>query len=329
MLPEKKWLRDLRHLTQAFFFILSIYGGYALYAFTEHFITGSPFVERAPLVEGFLPIGALMGLKLWITTGFFDNIHPAGLVIFIAAILVSALFKKGFCGWICPIGGLSEACHQAGSRIFKKNFRPPKYIDYPLRSVKYILMAFFILAAFRMPAWAIAGFIGSPYWKLADIRMLWFFEHIGMVGAWVLGGLVMASVFVKNFWCRYACPYGALLGLVSFLSPAKVVRDDSICAYCGKCARVCPSMLPVDKKIKIRSPECTGCLTCVSACPRKGALGVKAAGRNLSPVLYWALLIVLFMGIITGAKLTGCWRTSVTNGEYRELIQMPGGLEHP
>ena len=37
--------------------------------------------------------------------------------------------------------------------------------------------------------------------------------------------LVVLSVVTKNFWCRYLCPYGALMGLLSMLSPTRIVRD--------------------------------------------------------------------------------------------------------
>ena len=53
----------------------------------------------------------------------------------------------------------------------------------------------------------------SPYGLVADVKMLNFFRDLGTVGAAVILGLVVLSVFVKNAWCRYLCPYGALLGL--------------------------------------------------------------------------------------------------------------------
>ena len=60
----------------------------------------------------------------------------------------------------------------------------------------------------------------SPYGLIADVKMLNFFRHIGETGLIVLGIFAVASLIVKNFWCRFLCPYGALLGLVSFFSPS-------------------------------------------------------------------------------------------------------------
>src|SRR4029078_7940487 len=104
----------------------------------------------------------------------------------------------------------------------------------------------------------------------------------------VIGILLLGSVLVKNFWCRYLCPYGALLGLASLLSPLRIRRSLAACIDCGKCAKACPANLPVDQLVTIKSAECTGCLECVSICPAEGALGMCAFARKKPvPVLVW------------------------------------------
>jgi|GEM_PF-5647656 len=143
---DRSYIRKIRYAIQWAVFLIVIYSGYKFYLFTQALEQGlMPAVNRPPSVEGFMPIGALMALKLWITEGIFDPIHPAALVIFIGAILLAILLKKSFCSWICPVGALSDAVWKIGKRIFGKNFAIMKYIDYPLRSLKYILMAFFLI----------------------------------------------------------------------------------------------------------------------------------------------------------------------------------------
>jgi polyferredoxin len=107
---------------------------------------------------------------------------------------------------------------------------------------------------------SISEFMHSPYGAIADVRMLNFFRYLGETAAIVLAVLVVASVLVQNFWCRYLCPYGALFGMASLLSPLRIRRSESACIDCAKCAKACPSALPVDKLISIKSAECTGCL---------------------------------------------------------------------
>lgn len=91
-----------------------------------------------------------------------------------------------------------------------------------------------------------------------DVKMLNLFRDLGMIGATFLMLLVAGSIVVQNFWCRYFCPYGALMGLVSLASPLRIRREPSLCIDCAKCARARPSALPVDRLVTIQSAECLG-----------------------------------------------------------------------
>src|SRR5215471_2902617 len=135
-----------------------------------------------------------------------------------------------------------------------------------------MLHGLFVWAVANISAVAIAEFMRAPYGTIADVRMLNFFRYLGQTAAIVLAMLVIASVLIQNFWCRYLCPYGALLGIASYFSPLRIRRAEEACIDCAKCAKVCPSNLPVDKLVSIKSAECTGCLECVAICPAEGAL---------------------------------------------------------
>ncbi|TAL24193.1 MAG: 4Fe-4S binding protein [Nitrospirae bacterium] len=331
---DRSYLRYIRYAVQWSVFFFLIYAGYRFYLFVDYFSSANTLltpVGRPASVEGFLPIGALMALKLWITAGIFDRIHPAGLVIFIAAILMALLLKKSFCGWICPVGALSDFVWKLGRKIFNRNFVMHRYADYPLRSLKYILMLFFIyVIVIKMPSFAILRFLEGDYYKIADVKMLYFFTNMTTVTFVTLLILFLLSLPFKNFWCRYLCPYGAMLGLISFGSLLKITRNTDSCIDCGKCSRNCPSLLPVDKKIRIKSPECTGCLTCVSHCPAKGALDIGfTKKRVLNPVIFAVLVICLFFGAVGVGKIAGKWNSAVTYEEYRLIIPRASILDHP
>src|SRR6266545_1492784 len=165
-----------------------------------------------------------------------------------------------------------------------------------------------------MPVTAIRAFLEGSYGMVADVKMLNFFRYLSMTRAVTLAFLIVASVFVQNFWCRYLCPYGALMGLASLASPLRIRREASLCIDCGKCARACPSALPVDKLINIRSAECIGCLECVAECPAAGALVMAAPRRRRVPA--WAIaagVAVLFFGICGYAQWIGYWRTDLAS----------------
>ena len=102
------------------------------------------------------------------------------------------------------------------------------------------------------------------------------------MGATVLIVLAALSVLVNGAWCRYLCPYGALLGLFARLSPLKVDRDAESCIDCGLCDKACMARLPVSDSEVVRSVECTGCLDCVAVCPVDDAIGVSVRSRRIS-----------------------------------------------
>lgn len=323
----------VRQTIQWLFFAWVVWIGIQFGLFVRHFETGgaAPLYSRPPGVEGFLPIGALVSLKQWLTTGIFNDIHPAALVLFLTIIGMSLVVKKSFCSWLCPVGTVSEATGKLGRRLFGKNFKVWRPLDLFLQAIKYLLLLFFVkVILIDMPAFALEQFLSSPYWMISDVKMLHFFTRISTTALAIIGVLVVLSALFRNFWCRYLCPYGALLGVVSFVSPFKIRRDRSICTACGNCSRSCPSAIPVAEKTTVRSPECIGCLTCIDSCPEKNALRMTPPGAA-KPFPQWAipvLVLSLFAAGVLAGMVTGHWETSLTYEHYRQLIPFASSLGH-
>lgn len=283
-------------------------------------------VERPPGVGGFLPIAGLMGLRHWFATGRLDTVQPSAAVLLLLAILVSLALKKSFCAWLCPVGTLSEWLWQLRARLFRRwpAHAVPRWLDAILMAPKYLLLAFFAHFIFlQMPLEALREFIEGPYNRVADVRMLAFFSPPSATTGVVLAVLVALSFLVKNAWCRYLCPYGALLGLASFLSPAKVRRVEAACTGCSACTRVCPMHLEVHELGTVRSPECTGCLLCVDACPEDGALVVGPArgwSRRKVVLASAGLVVAVYFGGILLARLAGHWQNGISREEYLRIV---------
>lgn len=297
---------------------------------TEHG-AAVPALSRPPGVEGFLPIGALTSLKYWLVSGEIHPVHPAALVIFLAILLMSIVAKKSFCSWLCPVGTLSEAANKLGFKMFGRTFRIWKWLDIPLRGIKYILLLFFVkIILIDMPTEALGSFLDAPYWAVSDIKMLRFFTQMSATTVVVLLILTGLSLIYKNFWCRYLCPYGALLGLASIASPFKIRRDPTNCTGCRRCTAACPSRLEVHACSSISSPECTGCLTCVAHCPELSAIAMRPAfwKQPLPAWVFPAVVLSLFMAAIAVGMASGHWHSSLSYEDYQRLLPLVPYLSH-
>lgn len=320
-----------RQLVQWLFFGWCLFIGVQFGLFVRHFESQgmSAYYPRPPSVEGFLPIGSLMSLKTWLLTGYFDSVHPAALVLFITFLVMALLTKKSFCSFVCPVGSVSELSWKLGQKLFGRNFRIWRWLDLPLQFIKYALLLFFVkLILVDMPSVALKQYLAAPYWAIADVKMLHFFTRMSTTTLVVISVLSLLSVVYRNFWCRYLCPYGALVGLLSMLSPCKITRRSEQCIDCGACSRACPQLIDVRHKVRVSSPECTGCLTCVGSCPERGALDMALPTRPIPGGVFILLVLLLFAaGVLTG-MLSDHWQTSLTYADYQRLIPLAERLGH-
>lgn len=291
------------------------------------------YVARPPAVEAFLPISALMAAKRLLLTGQYDQVHPAGLTIFLFAIASALLLRKGFCGYLCPIGTISMLLARLGKRLGISR-RPGKITSAVLSAPKYLLLAFFAyIILYRMSLPDIEKFLATPYNLVADSKMLLFFLRpsaflLVTVAALALGGMIFPA-----FWCRGFCPYGALLGLFSWLSPVAVRRDENACTACRRCTRACPSRIVVHEKKRVSGPECLGCLACVDACPEVDCLslrlGYTATSKRLPSLSLAVGTILLLCLFLTWAHLTGNWQSHIAPEVLKSYHQGIERIEHP
>jgi polyferredoxin len=350
----RRTLRDrsqlVRRVVQFAFLALNAWIAIQFILWVRFYESGgsSTYVARPAGVDGWLPIAGLMNLRYSLSTGNISGIHPSSMVLFCAFLLASLLIKKSFCSWLCPVGTASEYLWKIGRKLMGSSLMLPKWLDWALRSLKYLLLAFFAFIVFTMSTEDLGGFLASPFGIVADVKMLNFFRHIGGVGLAVIAILVVLSFFIQNAWCRYVCPYGALMGVVSTLSPVKIRRDEQACIDCGKCNKACPSHLPVDKLVQVRSVECTGCMECVAVCPAEHALQmalppwpqsvvdralpqaaqIRWQRRSLKPQIVAVVLEVVFFGLIGAARVTGHWQTNISREVYMDLVPNADRFDH-
>lgn len=322
----------LRLASQLFFLGLILLAGLEFHYFVAAAMDGGPLPRRPAGVEGFLPISSLMSLRLLAQTGEVHPAHPAGLFILLGALAMSFAAVKSFCSWLCPFGLLSEVLWSLRRRISGRFSRPPAWLHYPLSSLKYLLLGFFAWAVFlSMDLPALRAFLDGDYNLIADAKMYFFFADLSALAAAVIAALLALSFIVPYFWCRYLCPYGALLVPVSLAGPLRVRRDPGACTSCGRCARACPQAIAVDKAGAVYSENCNACGRCLDACPEPGALEFKGPGGRwrLRPALLPLATALVFLAAVWLAMLSGHWRAGVPDADYAAALRGHETLSHP
>jgi polyferredoxin len=238
----RDYSQPIRVAFQILFLALNLAIGIKFWLFVRYCESGGTTlrVARPPGVEGWLPIASLMNLKAFVLTWEVPRVHPAGLFLLLAFLAICLLARKAFCSWLCPVGAVSEWLWRLGAGSLGRNLALPRWLDVVLRGLKYLLLTFFLWAVGGMSVPAVRAFLDGQYGLIADVKVLNFFRRADQTTVIALGVLVLGSILIKNLWCRYLCPYGALLGLLAVASPARIRRETGPCVDCGKCARVCP-----------------------------------------------------------------------------------------
>jgi NAD-dependent dihydropyrimidine dehydrogenase PreA subunit len=133
--------------------------------------------------------------------------------------------------------------------------------------------------------------------------------------AWGLGILILTivgSFFYKRFFCKYLCPMGAFLAILSKIGITKIKRDAEFCTDCKICDKECPVNIEVSTKEKVTSAECISCNKCVTACPAKGALKIGAGKgkKGLNALSTISIVIIVFLVVLIITNAIGMFRVS-------------------
>jgi len=178
-------------------------------------------------------------------------------------LVVSAIFGRMMCGWLCPFGLFQELV----GKLTRTKYRLPRAVGY----LKYaVLVGLVVVAPYLTgvpwfcklcPQGALEGGIFQPLLH-AELRPLmgsWWYTKMA-----ILAGVMLAALLFRRPFCHAVCPLGALFSLVSRVSLVRMHYDSEKCTDCGWCVRHCPQ--GIDPRRELGSHACVGCIECAQ-CP--------------------------------------------------------------
>ena len=241
----------------------------------------------------------------------------------IIVVLATLAFGRVWCGWICPLGTILHLFGRVKTSI------PEKF-----RQIKYFLLFVILFAAlfgnltliFLDPITVLVrGLAGTVYpvlWKEmpspAQIQ-----PQILLVAAIPFLLILGLNLIAKRFWCRYLCPLGAFLGLLSKFAWFKRYVDKKICLDWGHCIPSCPMETIAEADLSSDPGECIMCLDCLGVCPAAATQFGKKAGPSWGHE-YDPSRRQILASLATSAAGVVLLRTGLFKKEDPHLLRPPG-----
>ena len=227
--------------------------------------SGIPVLSSAS-VHALCPFGGVVSIYQVITEGnYVKKIHESAFILMFVGFALALLMGPVFCGWVCPFGSFQEWIAKLGKKILKKRFNHlihHKFDGY-LRYLRYGILVWVLYATARTVKLAFAAY--DPYYALFNF----FTGEVAATAFIILGAVMVLSLFVERPFCKYACPYGAVLGIFNLFRIFQVKRSADTCIDCKACDRACPMNITVSSGTAVRNHQCITCLKCTSeqSCP--------------------------------------------------------------
>lgn len=318
-----RWV-NIRRIYQIFFLSLFV---------SLLFLASYKAIKSFP-VSLFLQADPLIALS----TALSSRVVYAGLALAFIIVLVTLIFGRVFCSWICPLGIMNHiisalpSARKRRQQMIANEWRPMYQLKY------YVLITFLVLAAFGVLqiglldpiSLAVRTFAVTVFPGLQKAQLPIYATQPFYHGGWLIGllflGILIANRFVMRLWCRLLCPLGALLGTLARFSLFRIYRDSDQCVTCHKCSEICHG--GCNPHGNLRVSDCVMCLNCTSSCSR-GAIKYRflppTHNEAPSPNLERRKAMA---AIASGVALVPVLRTSygVVMGADHDMIRPPGAL---
>lgn len=223
------------------------------------------------------------------------------LLILLAVFPITVLWGRFFCGYLCSFGAMGDLVHFLSSGLHIRQLRIPETVEKILTKIKYAVFVLILLCIWLPGTQIDSSF--SP-WSAFGLLTTLNFQMLFSIGSLFLLLIIVGSLFIERFFCRYLCPLGAVFSLTSAGRLFKIRRKSSGCIHCGKCRRECPAALSVDQMNRVSSGECIDCLKCADCCPTS-CIHANPAPAAAGTAAALTMMGLVYAGRIASGNLTG------------------------
>lgn len=193
-------------------------------------------------------------------------VYPVTVLIGLLIAISTIILGRKFCGYICFFGTLQEYLYRL-RKGRKKYIHPlPQRVHILLSTLKYL-----VLLVTMFLAWSSLQFV---YMKFCPAVAIGHPARTGSAGIATLVIIVIGGFFVERFWCRYLCPYAALMNIFQYLGRLMKIKRQNIfrnvaqSLQCRNCANYCPMQIDLGDTEEIKDCNCIHCMRCVRQCTK-------------------------------------------------------------
>ena len=194
-------------------------------------------------------------------TNFSWEFFLAAPLIFIlwASVAAGLLFwgRGPFCGWLCPFGALQELLSNVAKRLKVPQVKLPWGLHERLWPIKYIIFLGLFGLSFYSISYAEMASEVEPFKTAIILKFVRDWPFVVFAGV-----LLVASLFIERFYCRYLCPLGAALAIPGHIRMFEWLKRYPECGSpCQRCAKECP-VQSIHPEGQINVNECIYCMHC-------------------------------------------------------------------
>ena len=272
-----QWIQIARHLVQLAAFIL--YPG----LFVSIFLSVKDIYT------------ALIG-----GTFVFSTLAPS-IFLLSGTLIITIFLGRFFCGFLCSFGAMGDLLWAFMQHTLRVRIKVPEKLDAVLKYLKYVVLAAVVIFGWTLGTvnfegtlspWTVFGFYSSiKSWTTAT--------YLFTIGNVFLIVIIIGSMFVERFFCRYLCPLGGIFTLVSKARLIRIRKNRKKCGNCTLCTAKCSMGIPLYKTDIVSSGECIDCFKCTEVCPKANA------AANPTPAVASAIAVAALTGMVYGGDILG------------------------